>query len=56
MYRKEMNLASKPKQRWLVNLAVGLVLAIGVIWFVTNFSYVSWDFRINLWGPARLLV
>ncbi len=56
MHKKDMNLAPKVKGRWLVNLAFGLALAVGVIWFVTNFSYVSWDFRNNLWGPARLLV
>ncbi|GMQ77909.1 MAG: hypothetical protein BMS9Abin02_0400 [Anaerolineae bacterium] len=56
MHRNELNLPPKLKGRWLVNLAVGLVLAVGVIWFAANFSYVSWDFRNNLWGPSRLLV
>jgi hypothetical protein len=56
MHRKEMKLAPKPKRWSLVNLALGLGLTIGVIWFAANFSYVSWDFRNNLWGPAHLLV
>jgi len=38
---------------WCAALVIGLALAIV---FVIRFRYHAWDFRNNLWGPARLLL
>lgn len=38
---------------WLIALVIGLGL--GVV-FIVRFRYHAWDFRNNLWGPARLLL
>ena len=35
----------------LFALAIG-----GIAWFIVAYRYQAWDFRNNLWGPARLLL
>jgi hypothetical protein len=38
---------------WLTLLVIG---TISVVLFLVHFRYHAWDFRNNLWGPARLLL
>ena len=38
---------------WLIILVIGSV-CVGL--FLVHFRYHAWDFRNNLWGPARLLL
>ncbi len=44
------------KWRRPVNLVVVGIVILVLTWFVSEYSNNSWDFRNNLWGPARLLV
>ncbi|MFN2242132.1 MAG: hypothetical protein ACK2U2_07590, partial [Anaerolineae bacterium] len=40
---------------WVRRIALVIGLALAVV-FLIRFRYAAWDFRNNLWGPARLLL
>ena len=39
-----------------VPIIFGVAFAAILLWAIFTFKFVSWDFRNNLWAPARLVL